>query len=109
MLPDGSLRWFQGRGSPIKDADGTIESWIGVGIDITESKQIEQELRDYEYETRLAFSAGHMGSWRWNGRAGTGLLVAGARGPRRRRAGELRRDLGIVRPADPGRGRTAAP
>ena len=59
--PDGSVRWFQGRGSPVRDGDGQITSWIGVGIDITESKQVEQELRDYEYETRLAFSAGPHG------------------------------------------------
>ena len=50
----------------------TVASWIGVGIDITESKQIEQELRDYEYETRLAFGAGHMGSWRWDANSGRG-------------------------------------
>lgn len=72
VLPDGGIRWFQGRGSPVRDPDGEITSWIGIGIDITESKQIEHELRDYEYETRLAFSAGHMGSWRWNGRSNTG-------------------------------------
>lgn len=73
LLPDGAVRWFQGRGSPIKAADGHIESWIGVGIDITESKQVEQELRDYEYETRLAFRAGRMGSWRWSGRTSRGF------------------------------------
>lgn len=71
-LDDGEVRWFQGRGSPVRDADGTITSWIGVGIDISESKAVEQELRDYEYETGLAFSAGHMGSWRWNAASGRG-------------------------------------
>ncbi len=71
-LPDGSTRWFQGRGSPVREPGGEITSWIGVGIDITESKEIEQELRDYEYETRLAFGAGHMGSWRWNARTHEG-------------------------------------
>ncbi|MGZ4757082.1 MAG: SpoIIE family protein phosphatase [Acidimicrobiia bacterium] len=72
VRPDGAIRWFQGRGSPVRSADGTITSWIGVGIDITENKQIEQELRDYEYETGLAFGAGHMGSWRWNARTNRG-------------------------------------
>ena len=72
QLPDGRVRWFEGRGSPVRGADGGITAWIGVGIDITESKQIEQELRDYEYETRLALSAGRMGSWRWNVRTNRG-------------------------------------
>jgi PAS domain S-box-containing protein len=66
LLADGSVRWFQARGSPVRDADGEVTSWFGIGIDVTEQKQTEQELRQYEYETRLAFSAGHMGSWRWS-------------------------------------------
>jgi PAS domain-containing protein len=49
-----------------------VTGWIGVGIDITESKLIEQELRENELEARLAFSAGHMGSWRWNPRTNEG-------------------------------------
>ncbi len=56
----------------MRAADGQITSWVGVGIDITESKVIEQELRDYELEARLAFGAGHMGSWRWNSRTSRG-------------------------------------
>jgi PAS domain S-box-containing protein len=72
LFPGGEVRWFQGRGSPVRNADGEITSWLGIGIDITESKQTEQELRDYEYETRLAFSAGHMGSWRWSSQANRG-------------------------------------
>ncbi len=73
LLADGSVGWFQGRGSPVRDADGTITSWFGIGIDITEQKHAEQELRDYEYETRLAFGAGHMGSWRWSASRGVGI------------------------------------
>jgi PAS domain S-box-containing protein len=72
LFADGTVGWFQGRGSPVRDADGEITSWFGIGIDITEQKQTEQELREYEYETRLAFSAGHMGSWRWSPSEGRG-------------------------------------
>ena len=43
-----------------------------MGIDITDTKLVEQELRDYELETRLAFRAGHMGSWQWNAKTGRG-------------------------------------
>ena len=71
------------------------------------SKQTEQELRDYEYETRLAFSAGHMGSWRWNARESRGTWSPGARGSRRRpaRAATTER-WDVVHRADP-RSRTA--
>jgi PAS domain S-box-containing protein len=72
VLPDGRVRWFEGRGSPVRGAEGEVTAWIGVGIDITESKIVEQELRDYELEARLAFGAGHMGSWRWNVRTQRG-------------------------------------
>jgi PAS domain S-box-containing protein len=72
LLADGTVGWFQGRGSPVRDASGNVTGWFGIGIDITEQKQTEQELRDHEYETRLAFSAGHMGSWRWSPGASRG-------------------------------------
>ncbi len=80
-LPHGASRPHAGRrrcgGSrgavpPVRGADGQITSWVGVGIDITESKIVEQELRDYELEARLAFGAGRMGSWRWNSRTSRG-------------------------------------
>ncbi len=72
LMDDGRVRWFEGRGAPERSPDGEVTSWIGVGIDITESKEIEQELRENELEAGLAFSAGHMGSWRWNPRTNQG-------------------------------------
>ncbi len=72
LLPDGTLRWFEGRGSAVRGPSSSVVGWIGVGIDITDSKLIEQELRENELEARLAFGAGHMGSWRWNARTNRG-------------------------------------
>ena len=56
--------WLDGRGAPVRGADGEITGWIGVGIDITERKQVEDELRDRELEMRLALGGrahGHRG------------------------------------------------
>jgi PAS domain S-box-containing protein len=36
---DGVYRWMGVEGAPIRDADGTVTEWIGITIDIEESKQ----------------------------------------------------------------------
>ena len=73
VLPDGSIIWVDGRGAPVRGADGEVTGWIGVGIDVTERKAVEDELRNRELEMRLALAAGHMGTWRWNVRTGQGI------------------------------------
>ena len=42
-LADGNFRWHLVRGVPVRDADGQIEKWLGVFVDIHERKQTEQE------------------------------------------------------------------
>jgi PAS domain S-box-containing protein len=46
LFADGSVGWFQGRGSPVRDADGEITSWFGIGIDITDKRITENALRE---------------------------------------------------------------
>jgi PAS domain S-box-containing protein len=41
VLPDGRVRWIEGRGYAVPDTDDM--QWIGVGIDITERKEAETE------------------------------------------------------------------
>jgi PAS domain S-box-containing protein len=60
VRPDGQVRWIDNRSRRLGDG-----SLIGVAIDVTEQHQIEEERRNREAETRLAFDAGRMGSWRW--------------------------------------------
>ncbi|MGB5960990.1 MAG: ATP-binding protein [Coleofasciculaceae cyanobacterium] len=38
---DGEYRYLNGRAVPIVEANGRIREWVGVNIDITESKQIQ--------------------------------------------------------------------
>jgi PAS domain S-box-containing protein len=49
---DGAYRWFQSRGSPLRDADGRIVRWYNLLIDIDERKRVEEALR--QSEARLA-------------------------------------------------------
>jgi PAS domain S-box-containing protein len=42
---DGTYRWFQSRGYPLRDANGDIVRWYNLLIDIDERKRAEVELR----------------------------------------------------------------
>ncbi|MBO0780655.1 MAG: PAS domain S-box protein [Ktedonobacteraceae bacterium] len=48
----GAYRWFLARGMPLRDAQGTIQRWIGTCTDIDEQKQAEQRLKDGEERLR---------------------------------------------------------
>jgi PAS domain S-box-containing protein len=50
--PDGGWRWTNVRAAPIRNPNGTIAKWVGMNIDITEGKHIEDALR--ESEARLS-------------------------------------------------------
>lgn len=43
---DGSIRWFDVRRAPLRDASGAVTGTVGVARDITERKQLEEELRE---------------------------------------------------------------
>jgi PAS domain S-box-containing protein len=50
---DGSYRWFQSRGEPMRDEAGRITHWYGVDVDIDDWKKAEDSLRKSEQELRL--------------------------------------------------------
>ncbi len=54
---DGSWRWHVSNGSPMKDLDGNITGYIGIARDVTEKKQIENELRKSEEKFSKAFQS----------------------------------------------------
>ncbi len=43
---DGGYRWFKARGTPIRDAAGTIVKWFGTCTDIDAQIQAEESLRE---------------------------------------------------------------
>jgi len=46
LLSDGSVRWLNGRGQIVRDADGKALRMIGIGLDVTERKEAEHALAD---------------------------------------------------------------
>ncbi|HYO12620.1 MAG TPA: GAF domain-containing protein, partial [Thermoanaerobaculia bacterium] len=45
LRPDGSLRWIEGRGQILLDESGRPVRMVGVSMDVTERKRIEEALR----------------------------------------------------------------
>jgi PAS domain S-box-containing protein len=52
VRPDGSVRWVLARRRPHSDAAGPARHMIGVAIDITDQKRVEEELRESENRLR---------------------------------------------------------
>jgi PAS domain S-box-containing protein len=59
----GELHWFQTIKVPLFNADGQAYQVLGVSTDITEHKQVEEQLRKSESQLRLALDAARMGHW----------------------------------------------
>lgn len=47
---EGEYRWFLSRALPIRDEGGRVVRWFGTNTDVTEQRQLEQELRDAREE-----------------------------------------------------------
>ena len=51
---DGQYRWFLSRARPIRDeATGAVLRWVGTNTDVTELRQLQQQLADSEEEQRI--------------------------------------------------------
>ncbi len=53
--PNGGWRWTNLRAAPVTDADGVIEKWTGMNIDIDARKQAEEALQRSEEDYRSLF------------------------------------------------------
>jgi PAS domain S-box-containing protein len=62
----GVLYWESASISPVKDEKNVITNFIAVKDDITEKKQINEELKESEYRLKEAQHLAEIGSWEYN-------------------------------------------
>ncbi len=66
LCKDGSYRWYKANASLMRDpVDGT-STLVGIGRDITERKQFENELLESEFRWKLAAEGSGDGVWDWD-------------------------------------------
>jgi PAS domain S-box-containing protein len=51
---DGAYRWHLAKGLPVKDENGAVVNWMGIAVDIHDSKQAQLELAEKSERLRLA-------------------------------------------------------
>jgi PAS domain S-box-containing protein len=73
---DGSYRFFDARGVPVRNPDGAVREWIGVDVDITERKRAELEVRASVHRRTMALSAARVGGFVWDPQSGASELTA---------------------------------
>ncbi|HEY6250568.1 MAG TPA: PAS domain-containing protein, partial [Candidatus Angelobacter sp.] len=65
VWPDASVHWIVARGKAEYDAQGQPVYMRGVGLDVTERKQMEEELRLREVQLADAQRVANLGSYEW--------------------------------------------
>lgn len=70
VLPNGSIRWMQSKYQVFYDETGKLVRKTGIDLDISDRKQVEEQLRHNEAQLRLALDAARMGFWDWNMQTG---------------------------------------
>ncbi|MBN1352950.1 PAS domain S-box protein [candidate division KSB1 bacterium] len=63
---NGQYRWFLSRAVPMLDAEGSIQQWIGMCIDIHDQKQAQMKLQESEARFRGMFESRMIGILFWN-------------------------------------------
>lgn len=61
LRPDGSVRWVVDRGLPIYDPDGRLVRLLGANVDITESREAHERLRELQAQVLHASRLSAMG------------------------------------------------
>jgi PAS domain S-box-containing protein len=63
---DGSVHWLLGRAWVVRDETGTPERFIGVNVDITERKRVEEALEESQKQLVLALESSKTAIFDWD-------------------------------------------
>jgi PAS domain S-box-containing protein len=63
---DGQYRWVIDTGIPRFTQDGSFTGYIGSAVDMTERKQVEEQLQRSQEQLAEAQRVAHLGSWEWD-------------------------------------------
>ncbi|MGM0418713.1 MAG: PAS domain-containing protein [Thermodesulfobacteriota bacterium] len=63
---DGIWRWHTTSGSPVKDKNGKIISFLGIARDVTQHKRDVQNLNEAKEQFELAVKGSNDGIWDWD-------------------------------------------
>jgi PAS domain S-box-containing protein len=66
LRPDGSLIWLEARGHASFDDKGKLLRIMGMVVDVTERRNMEEALRESEERLRMAAQAGRMYAYEWD-------------------------------------------
>jgi PAS domain S-box-containing protein len=61
VRPDGSVRWVMDRGVPVYDAEGRLIRLLGANVDITETREAAERLRELQSQVLHASRLSAMG------------------------------------------------
>lgn len=65
-MPDGTLRCWSSRRTPLRDAQGAVIGLLGISRDITERKKHDAEREALARQWQLALDAARMGWWHYD-------------------------------------------
>src|SRR5260370_5390728 len=73
IRPDGDFRYVYAAGGPVLDQQGNVARVVGIAVDITKRKRVEEELRSLSTRLSLATRSASMGVWEWDLRTDLGI------------------------------------